>query len=111
MALARYVEKKFGVKTRGVPNPNGAIDVTTSVTEIVKGNPDRLMIIVINLGANDIWVGFDREIATNRGILLTANGGFLTLTADEDMELVGYPIYGVAATGTNRVYVHETEAE
>jgi len=109
MALARYVEKKFGVKTRGVPNPLGAIDVTTTVTQIVHGNPDRLSIIVVNLGANDVYVAFDREVSTTRGILLTANGGFLSMNVDEDMELVGYPIYGVTAAGTSRVYVHETE--
>jgi len=111
MALARYVEKKFGVKTRSVPNPLGAIDVSTTVTEIVHGNPDRLSITIVNLGANDVYIAFDREVATDRGILLTANGGFLSLIADEDMELVGYPIFGVTPAGTSRVYVHETEAE
>jgi len=111
MALARYVEKRFGMKTRSVPNPLGAVDVGTTVTEIMHGNPDRLSIIVVNLGANDVYVAFDREVSPTRGILLVHTGGSLSLTADEDMELVGYPIYGVTATGTSRVFVLETEAE
>lgn len=110
MALARYVKQKFGVATRGVPNPLGAVDVGTSVTQIAPNNPDRLSITVINLGANDVYIAFDQEVATDRGIFLQANGGAISLTVDEDMELVGYPIFGVTASGTSRIFVHETEA-
>jgi hypothetical protein len=108
-ALSDYIQKKFGVKTRTVVNPKGDVDVATTVTSIVDQNPDRLALLIINIGSNNVYLGFNQEVSTTRGILIVANGGSYSMIADEDLELVGYPVYGVTSTGISRVFVVETE--
>lgn len=110
MALSRFVERKFGVKTHSLSDPVTNI-VATSVTQILKNNPDRLSYTIINLTAYSIYVGFDREVSTSRGILIPASGGSLTLSAEEDGELVGYEAFAISATSASTIYTIVTEGE
>jgi hypothetical protein len=109
-ACAEYVQRKFGVRTRAVTNPLGDLDIGSSYSQVLLANPDRLASLVMNLGAYNVYVGFDRDVSSTKGILLVANGGLLSLVVDDDLELVTYPVYAVCPGGTSRVYVVETEA-
>jgi len=110
MALAEYVFKKFGRRSRPIFNPL-TDKVHTTVTQLLQNNPDRLAIIVINLSPNTVWIAFDRNVSSSHGILLTPNGGSAMFIADEDLELVGYPLFAVASADNSDVYVVEVEAE
>lgn len=110
MSLTRYVEGKFGVKTRTKTNPL-ATSVLTTVTKVLQNNPDRLSYTVVNLGGTALYLAFDNEVSSTRGILLVASGGSLTLNAEDDGELVGYELYGISATSSNNIFVVITEGE
>ena len=111
MALSRYVAARFGTKTRAVPNPVTA-SVSQGVTTIARNNPDRLMLLVINLDETPLYLGFFPDVSDTKGILLAATGGMATITAEEDGELVGYEfrIYSADAAD-KKIFVLEVEAE
>lgn len=110
MSLARFIENKFGTKTRSIQNPE-VTAVATTVTRLLKNNPDRLSYTFINLGANSVYLAWDREVSTSRGVLVASGGGSITLSADEDGEIVGYELYGIAATGACNCFLVVTEGE
>lgn len=109
-ALKDFVAKKFGRSTRAITNPVTDTCGTTA-TVLLQNNPDRLAAIIINLGATAMYVAWDRDVSASHGILVVSGGGSLTLIADEDGELVGYELYGVAITNPVDVFVMEVEAE
>jgi len=108
--LADYIQKKFGVVTKMNVNPAGVTQIGTSLTTVLKNNPDRLMWMLINLGSYDAYIAWDRDVGTAHGVLLSARGGNLVLIADEDVELTGYEVYGIAPSGATDIYVIEVEA-
>jgi len=108
-ALAEYVKKKYGVHTRSFPDPE-TVSCLTTVTEILRDNPDRLSFTIINLGGTSMFVAWDRGVGSTHGILVAANGGTFSLNADDDGELVGYAIFGISVTSANDIYTMVTEA-
>ena len=109
MALARFVDRHFGVKTRAVPNPV-TDSVDTGVTVIAQNNPDRLFLLVVNLSDTDLYLGFFADVSPTKGILLAKSGGSVTLTAAEDGELVGYEITVYSSADSKAIFVLEVEA-
>ena len=112
-ALADFVDRHFGVKTRSVVNPlvaNGIIGA--GVTQVLQNNADRLMLTVINLDAAVMMIAPAPAPAVNVGIWLDANGGHMTLVADEDGELVGQAwwVWSAAGAVVPNIYIIETEA-
>jgi len=109
-ALAEFVRKKFGVATRLIQNP--VTDTCgTSVTTLLLNNPDRLMWMIVNLGTKALYVAWDKGVASDHGVYVSPNGGTVSAIADEDGEMVGYPVYGVAPAGAVDIFVIEVEAE
>jgi len=110
MALRRYVEARFKTKTRAVPNPLTGV-VNTGVTKVAKNNPDRLFLLVINLSDVNMQLGFFPDTSATKGMLLAAAGGTVTLSADEDAELVGYEFNVYSPGDAKAIFVLEIEGE
>jgi len=100
--------QKFGFKTRLVVNPV-TDTVGTTATEILKNNPDRVYWLIVNLSAYDGYAGWDRGVSATKGILLPANGGYASASAQEDGELVIYPVYAVNLTAAGTWMIVEVE--
>jgi len=79
--------------------------VGTSVTQILREDPNRIAVVIINLGTNSLYIGFDREVSSSRGILLSANGGSYTAFWKEDFTLCARAMYAIAPAGAVNVYV------
>lgn len=109
-ALSRYSKKRFGVNTRPVPHEVSAL--ATAVTTLAKNNPDRLMLVVVNVDDTDLYIGCWPDVTATKGIFLAKSGGSVSLVADEDGEMVGYEwfTYNSAAAAKN-VFVLEMEGE
>ena len=100
------IETLTGVKTSVRTNRVcSTVGVTTQ--EVAPHAPSRLSLLVVNLSANDIYVGFDRDVSTSKGIRLTPNGGVFSLQYDVDFDAVGYALYGLASGAASAVYVIE----
>jgi hypothetical protein len=110
LALSKLITEEFGVKTRVNENPV-TNSVGTSFVEILRNNPDRLAFIVVNLSANEVYLGLERDVSASKGIRLNANGGILSMTFKEDLATVGRAIFALASGAGSTIYVQEVEAE
>ena len=106
MTLAALLQKQWGIRTRSQSNPV-TITVGTSVTKILDNNPNRLSYVVINLSANDLYIGFDRAPGATNGIYLAPNGGSATLTWDRDFELVCWQCNAIAGGAGSAIFIQE----
>ena len=105
--LSDFVEAKFGVKTVYKPTPLNTV-VAVTPTPLWVNNPDRLMLVFMNLGANVVYLNTTESVADDNGFYLGPTGGSVVLKAEDDGELVGYAWYGIAAGNTN-IFSAETE--
>jgi len=100
--------KRLGFKTRLVINPVTET-VATTATEILRNNPDRIFWLVVNLSGNNGYVGWDNAVSSTRGLLVAANGGFVSANIEEDGELVIYPVYAVNLNAAGTYMIVEVE--
>jgi len=100
--------KRLGFKTRLIINPVTDA-VATTATEILKNNPDRVFWLIVNLSGNNGFAGWDRQVSSTRGLLVAANGGFVSANIDEDGELVIYPVYAVNLNAPGTYMIVEVE--
>jgi len=98
------VEKELGAKVTEDVNPVTST-VTTAVTQILREDATRVAVIIINLGANDMIIGFDREVSASRGIRVGANGGHYTMYWKEDFTLCARAMWAVTVAGSTDIYV------
>ncbi len=109
-ALARFAERHFGVKTRAT-----TADIITvaspAVIQAAPNNPDRLMLVFMNLSGTDMYVSPDRRPSNTHGVLLQNGGGSLSLRAEADGELVGYEWTAWCTAALEELFVMEVEGE
>jgi hypothetical protein len=105
--VARYIEKRWGMRTRLVPLATFA--VLSTVSRAVKGNPKRMALTITNVGTGVVTVGFDSSVTAGNGIPLAPSGGTLSLNVDEDGELVTYDVFAIAPAGGNNLLAWEVE--
>lgn len=106
-ALAKYVEKRWGVKSHSTENP--VTDTALAgVTQILQNNPDRFEAIIINYDAVLMRLAPSQGVSATHGIPLDPAGGFAVINADDDGESVGYEWFVYSAAG-GTIYVLETE--
>lgn len=110
VSLHRLIDQRFGVRTRGVPNPDN-VQQSTTVGRVMRNDSSRLAATIVNLGTNPVFITPDNAPATNRGIRLGPSGGFTTLLWDEDFNLVGLEWFGITDAGTSNLFVLEVRVE
>jgi len=92
---------KVGFPSRPVINPvTNTVDTTPTL--ILRNNPDRIFWLIVNLSANNGYVGWDTQVSSSRGLFIAGNGGFISANIEEDGELVIQEVYAVnlGASGT-----------
>ena len=108
MNVSEILEKKFGVLSGAKENPI-VDEVTTTVVMVLGNNPNRLAYTIVNLSDTDCFMAFDTNVSSTHGILLTANGGSMSLRIEEDFELTCWAVYGISTAANKDIYVIETE--
>jgi len=73
----------------------------------LRNNPRRIQVLLVNTGANVIYVGLGGGVNAANGIPVAGNGGNLQLLAVEDGELVRREWWGICPAGANAIYVTE----
>jgi len=81
--------------------------ITTSVGTAVEGNGDRVALVIVNQGANDVFIALNSGVSSSNGIRLTANGGSVALSVRDDFTLSSRKWYAVTAAATSAIYVLE----
>lgn len=93
--LADLIERELGIRT----SPHIRTESVTATAEVVlKANPDRIAFILFNLGSNDGHINFTSEVSATNGLVVSGNGGFLSMTWRDDLHLVGLEWYGFQQT-------------
>lgn len=85
------------------------------VQELLGGDPERVLLFVLNLSANSVYVGLRETVSATNGILLAASGGNVSFNAIEDGTLPTRQFFAVAAGAGSQLYVltlrRETQAD
>ena len=84
------------------------VPVGSSMTTVVGVNPRRYSLLICNISPNPVSIAFSATYLASGGLVLTAEGGTITLTVGEDGELVSSGVYARARAGeTANLYVVE----
>ena len=81
------------------------VPTSTTASEVVGGDAERVVLVMVNLGAAAIYVAPTPQVGATRGIYLGANGGSLTLHVRDDFALLIPAWHAVAAAGNPNLYV------
>ena len=106
--VAQYITKKWGIKTRLVPLQVFAVLATPS--RIIKNNPRRFGLTILNQGTSAVFLGWDSSVSITNGLFLAPTGGSISLVVDEDAELISYDMWAVSAAAGNNLSIWETES-
>ena len=108
MGAREFTLKRFGFPTRAVENPVSD-EIGTSAEPVLKNNPDRVFWLIVNLSTNVVYVALARDVGATKGIRLDSNGGWVSMSVEEDGEAVGYEVFAVATGAASAIYVLEME--
>jgi hypothetical protein len=100
-AAAQYAALKYGGPV------SHAVDVDsigTTPVNLLPGDADRLSIVLVNMSTSIMYVGYDGNVGSSRGVFLAANGGSLVSQVDEDLTLVTLPLWVVAASPSSDLF-------
>jgi hypothetical protein len=81
--------------------------VATTLGVLIDGAGDRVGLIIVNTGANDIFVSINSNVSAANGIRLAANGGNITQNVRDDFTLPARRWYAIATGGASTAYVLE----
>jgi len=99
---------KTGFPSRPIINPV-TDTVETVATLILRNNPDRIFWLVVNLSPNNGYLGWDTQVSSTRGLLVAANGGFVSANIEEDGELVIAEVWAVNLNAAGTYMIVEIE--
>lgn len=111
MPLADLLERRFGVKTRGVRDPLGVSPIGVDPVIVLPNNPNRLGFIVMNLSANVVYFDLEQDVSATPGaevgLRMDANGGFVSMIWDEDFQMTAWAWWAVSAGADTRLVILE----
>ncbi len=103
-ALQAFLEEQFEGAFYVRKN---TVVVAGTPTLLAPNNYERLGLIIINLSTADLYIAPDSGVSTAAGILLTGSGSTASMTARDDLVLVGYDWHALSADPPANVYVLE----
>lgn len=95
-ALQSFIENFVG---GGFNTTTSTVTLGATATLLLPSNFERMAANIINTGSNNIIVAPTKLVASTMGILLGSLGGSLSLTANEDLALVGWDWWGISTSG------------
>lgn len=104
--LYDLIQAHFGVKTSYRVNPEVS-QVAVTLTKVVSTNPNRLGLVIVNSGANRIYLSPLNDVVVGAGIVLVPTGGAISFRWDIDFELVTSEFYGIADGGVSNIHCIE----
>lgn len=98
--LHDILESRYGMAIRPEFTPK-TFAITATEQKILEDNPDRLAILLINMGTEVCYVHTTREVSSTLGIYLDKNGGGVELPYEIYGYLVGQEWWCEGAGDTN----------
>jgi len=94
--LAEVIESEFGFKFQAEFTPYAEALAAATIEQLLRANPDRVRWTIFNLGTDVVYLSHDAAPSSTNGYYLDKNGGSISMSWNEDGELVGYPIYAIS---------------
>lgn len=105
-SLSQLLEKHFGVSTSNREH-TGVSGTAGNAVQIVPNNPKRLGLTIVNMSANNLYIGPRNTVSTVNGIWVFGGGGAVTLSWDSDFDLVSHDWYVISVAGGDAWYAIE----
>lgn len=103
-AARAYAEKIFGGPIiEQESNPT----IPTTGAVVIDGNGDRVGLLIVNVGANTLYIGTQSNVSSSNGIQLASGGGSAAFDVTQDFTLPSRRFYGTTTNGSSAVYVLE----
>lgn len=96
-SAAAYIEKKWGVPTKGIPLIAVAVPASGGIRAL-QNNPRRFFYAVFNPSSGSVYWGNSNAEALLNAVLISPLGGSLQAAIDEDGEAVTYEVWLNAAS-------------
>jgi hypothetical protein len=104
-ALHELIRKELEIDTEAHEQ---TVAVPDYAVKILNNNPDRIMLMIMNIGGSSCYIGLTSEVKVGSGLLIDASGGAVIFNYKEDGELVGREFWAISELGTT-LYIMEVE--
>ena len=94
---------EYGVDAEILVNSEG-VDIDTTDKVILKLNPRRVALMVMNLAANAVFIRPIDAATTSIGVRLDPNGGTMSLNWRDDFNMSAMEWHGISGTA-NQVFI------
>ena len=98
------IANKIGARVNYYKNQY-ASSAGSTISQIVKDDPNRLALMVINLGSYDLFLAPDPQVSATRGIFVASAGGSWGVEWQEDYILPILGWYAYAADTTDLLII------
>lgn len=100
MNVQDLIKEKLGVSI--VEYTNREVSQIPAVAgRILSPHAGRLGFLLVNLSANDVYIGPFPDVSASKGIFVSPNGGSVSINYLEDFTLGTKDWYGVSAIASN----------
>lgn len=97
-----FAERQFGgALNEDERNPI----ISTPAEELLGGDPERVLVFILNLGADTVHVGLSVAVSPTNGILLAASGGSVSFNAIEDGTLPTRQFFAIGPAIGSQLYI------
>lgn len=94
-SLADFLEAYYGVRFTERENDLSP-SVGLSVVQVLRADPKRAGLIMINNSANIIYVGYWTDVSAAKSIIMPGSGTAISMTWDRDFMILTRPWFAVA---------------
>lgn len=101
-AAAEYIGSRYGGT---VAELVGVESVGTTQSEVLRADPERVFVLLVNLSTNTMYVGIDSQVSSSRGILLASNGGSFQVDVEEDFTVPIRSFHAISTGASSNLYV------
>jgi len=101
MTIYELIAKVIGGRTNVVDDPLSVTTATTTAQRFLNNNPNRISMVVVNGGSNDILIWTDPSVSSTKGIRLAANGGEIEFYYDKHLDLPAKEWWVISVASTS----------
>jgi c-di-GMP-binding flagellar brake protein YcgR len=81
------------------------LTIGTEPVRVLENNPSRFQSVIVNLSPNNVYVGFDNQVSSSKGIRVAPNGGDFRMIWIEDLDVVTWEFFAVADDENSNILV------
>lgn len=101
--LQELLSEQFGVKVRAVEDPGGVTSLGTTAQTILPNNANRVGWIITNLSTNIVYLDYKNAVASTKAFALLKQGDSAISVWNQDFDLVGWAVWGVASGAASAI--------